>query len=119
MDSSKYGIIECLVYDVKAHWIEHVFAFPCHVVDACHLRGVYFGEYQRWGLCCREGLVSLDKGTRESFFWFWFDQVNVNDPELEVACSHDVCLQICEVDVKADFVSELSVKLLFLGVSYY
>jgi len=40
----------------------------------------------------------------------WFDQVDVRDPELTAACSYDICLCICGIDVKVHFVSELRVK---------
>jgi len=51
-------------------------------------------------------------------FGLLFYQVNVYDPELAAACSHDVYLQVCGIDVKVDFIYDLSVKFAFPGVIY-
>jgi len=37
MDCSKFDIVECFVEDVKTFWSGRNLAFPCHVIDACHL----------------------------------------------------------------------------------
>jgi len=47
--------------DVEAFWSKHASAFPCCVIEACHLSGVYFRKYQRQWRCCAKGWVYFSK----------------------------------------------------------
>jgi len=42
----------------------------------------------------------------------WFDQVDVYAPEFTEACSYNICLWVCGIDVKVFIVSEFSVKVI-------